>query len=98
MTVATLSADQYWVGNRTRRGSRTQCGPSRTTARDRRRHVEPVEPGVLRWVGQLRASGVKTAVLSNMHDDMVQKIRQDPTWAQNFDCLTLSSEIRLGQT
>ena len=48
---------------------------------------------VLRWAGQLRSSGVKTAVLSNMHDDMVRKIRNEPAWAERFDCLTLSAEI-----
>lgn len=52
---------------------------------------------VLRWAGQLRSSGMKTAVLSNMHDDMVQKIRKDPMWAENFDCLTLSSAIRIAK-
>jgi putative hydrolase of the HAD superfamily len=52
---------------------------------------------VLRWAGQLRSSGMKTAVLSNMHDDMVQKVRKDPTWAQTFDCLTLSSAIRMAK-
>ncbi len=52
---------------------------------------------VLRWAGQLRSSGIKTAVLSNMHDDMVQKIRNEPTWTQAFDCLTLSSAIRIAK-
>ena len=32
-----------------------------------------------------------------MHDDMVQKLRQDPTWAERFDCLTLSSAIRMAK-
>ena len=52
---------------------------------------------VLRWAGQLRSTGLKTAVLSNMHDDMVQKIRKDPTWAELFDCLTLSSVIHIAK-
>ena len=32
-----------------------------------------------------------------MHDDMVQKIRKDPTWAELFDCLTLSSAIHIAK-
>ena len=48
---------------------------------------------VLRWAGRLRSSGLKTAMLSNMHQDMVQKIRSESVWAEGFDCLTLSSEI-----
>lgn len=56
-----------------------------------------LNPSVLRWAGQLRLSGMKTAVLSNMHDDMVQKIRREPSWAETFDCLTLSSAIRVAK-
>lgn len=52
---------------------------------------------VLRWAGQLRSTGRKTAVLSNMHDDMVQKVRKDPMWAETFDCLTLSSAIHIAK-
>ncbi len=48
---------------------------------------------VLRWVRELRAAGLKTALLSNMHDDMVQHLRRNSAWASNFDCLTLSSAI-----
>jgi putative hydrolase of the HAD superfamily len=32
-----------------------------------------------------------------MHDDMVQKIRKDPMYAENFDCLTLSSAIHIAK-
>jgi putative hydrolase of the HAD superfamily len=49
---------------------------------------------VLRWAEALRSAGIKTAVLSNMHDDMVQEVRKDPTWAERFDCLALSSALR----
>jgi putative hydrolase of the HAD superfamily len=52
---------------------------------------------VLRWAGRLRSTGIKTAVLSNMHDDMVQKIRKDPKWAETFDCLTLSSAVHMAK-
>jgi putative hydrolase of the HAD superfamily len=56
-----------------------------------------LNPSVLRWAGRLRSSGVKTAVLSNMHHDMVQKVRNEPFWAEGFDCLALSSEIRMAK-
>jgi putative hydrolase of the HAD superfamily len=32
-----------------------------------------------------------------MHDDMVQKIRKDPKWAETFDCLTLSSAVHMAK-
>lgn len=52
---------------------------------------------VLCWAGRLRLAGMKTAVLSNMHHDMVQKVRNESFWAEGFDCLALSSEIRMAK-
>ncbi len=56
-----------------------------------------INPDILLWAEQLRASGYKTAVLSNMHDDMVQHIRTNGEWAKRFDCLTLSSAIGMAK-
>ena len=56
-----------------------------------------VRPAMLRWVERLRAAGLRTAVLSNMHDDMVQRFHQNADWTVNFDCLTLSSAIRMAK-
>jgi putative hydrolase of the HAD superfamily len=52
---------------------------------------------VLRWAEQLRFGGIKTAVLSNMHDDMVKHIRRNAMWARSFSCLILSSAIRMAK-
>lgn len=54
-----------------------------------------VDQDVLRWVRELRAKGVRTAVLSNMHGDMVQFAKQNFTWLAEFDCLTLSSDLHM---
>jgi len=56
-----------------------------------------LRPTMLRWVQELRSVGVKTALLSNMHHDMVEKLRNDGGWTENFDCLTLSSVIRMAK-
>jgi putative hydrolase of the HAD superfamily len=52
---------------------------------------------ILRWANQLRVAGMKTAVLSNMHDDMVQHLQSNGEWTRNFDCLTLSSAIGMAK-
>jgi putative hydrolase of the HAD superfamily len=52
---------------------------------------------VLHWVDQLRAAGFKTAVLSNMHQDMVERVQGNGDWSRRFDCLTLSSAIRMAK-
>lgn len=56
-----------------------------------------VHPAMLRWAVELRSAGMKTAVLSNMHDDMVQQLRSNAAWTASFDCLTLSSAIGLAK-
>ena len=93
-----LTAQQYWTGDRARGGS---ANSSRVRSNDLREidlaMWSRLNPSVLRWAGQLRSTGMKTAVLSNMHDDMVQKIRKDPMWTETFDCLTLSSAIRIAK-
>ena len=52
-----------------------------------------LNPDILLWAERLRAAGYKTAILSNMHDDMVQHLRSNGDWAKRFDSLTLSSAI-----
>src|SRR5215472_5113602 len=52
---------------------------------------------ILRWADQLRAAGFKTAMLSNMHHDMVVRIGTDGEWSRRFDCLTLSSAIKMAK-
>ncbi len=56
-----------------------------------------LNPDILLWADRLRAAGYKTAILSNMHGDMVQHIRANGDWAKRFDCVTLSSEIGLAK-
>ncbi len=54
-----------------------------------------VDRDMTEWVGRVHASGLKTAVLSNMHVDMAAYARRTFTWLKLFDSLTLSCEVRL---
>jgi putative hydrolase of the HAD superfamily len=56
-----------------------------------------VNPDILLWAERLRTAGYKTAILSNMHDDMVQHIQSCGDWAKRFNCLTLSSAIGMAK-
>jgi putative hydrolase of the HAD superfamily len=47
------------------------------------------------WLGRVQASGLKTAVLSNMHPDMASHARRSFAWLQRLDSVTLSCEVRL---
>jgi len=51
-------------------------------------------PGMLGWLEELSAVGMKTAVLSNMHSDMVQYARRNFRWLDRLSWTTLSAEVR----
>ena len=64
----------------------------------RRRDVEMwsrLNPAMLAWMEKLLASGIKTAVLSNMHVDMVQLVRERFRWIDRVSWKTLSAEVHL---
>ena len=52
-------------------------------------------PGMLDWVSQLHAAGIKTGLLSNMPWDLVTHVRTNCKWMENFTFKTLSAEVRL---
>lgn len=52
---------------------------------------------ILRWASLLRAEGLKTGVLSNMHADMVDYLRANGEWTRIFNCVTLSSVVHLAK-
>jgi putative hydrolase of the HAD superfamily len=56
-----------------------------------------VNEPILRWVDELRKTGFKTAVLSNMHIDMVERVQSDGAWAKRFDVLALSSPLGMAK-
>ena len=54
-----------------------------------------LNPDMLAWLTTLSSSGMKTAVLSNMHIGMVQHARRAFRWLDRVNCTTLSAEVRL---
>lgn len=56
-----------------------------------------INPNMVDWARQLRASGIKIGVLSNMHLGMAAYVRKNFAWLEIFDFLTLSAEVRLAK-
>jgi putative hydrolase of the HAD superfamily len=54
-----------------------------------------VNAGMVRWAHQLRSSGMKVGLLSNMHPEMVTHCRKHFSWLKEFDFVTFSGEVRL---
>jgi putative hydrolase of the HAD superfamily len=51
-----------------------------------------IEPRMTAWLGALKAAGYRTALLSNMHEDMIRHFRRSFPWLQQFDCQVFSCE------
>jgi len=53
-----------------------------------------VNPAMVQWSCQLNDAGIKTALLSNMHPDLVKHVRTFD-WLQRFTVRTFSAEVQL---
>jgi putative hydrolase of the HAD superfamily len=90
-----LAAEEYWL----------KLAAETNTSLDGRqieilRKVEVeiwahTNPGMLDWVSQLHGAGIKTGLLSNMPWDLVNHLRTNCRWLENFDFKTFSAELRL---
>ncbi len=52
-----------------------------------------INPTMVAWVKQMRSSGIKTGLLSNMPVDMIRYARQQFAWLNHFDHQTFSAEV-----
>jgi|SRR5580704_1582068 putative hydrolase of the HAD superfamily len=90
-----LTPEEYWLGLATQTNTSLDGKQIETL-----RKVE-IEiwchpyPAILDWVSQLRAAGIKTAVLSNMPWDLATHVRANFKWMEDFSFQTLSAEVRL---
>jgi len=92
-----LTAEQYWAL------LADEAGATLTREQvDQLRNIDVkmwsnIRESMLRWAAALRSNGIKTAVLSNMHGDMAHYVRTQTSWLANFDCIALSTELRLAK-
>jgi len=54
-----------------------------------------INPAMVDWVQQIRLSGIKAGLLSNMPHEMIRYSRQSYPWLKHFDHLTFSAEVGL---
>lgn len=92
-----LEANQYWLLIAQAAGAELTAGQIADLRKADVAMWSRLNRSVLRWAEQVRAAGLKTAVLSNMHDDMVQHLRANGEWTKSFDCLTLSSAVGMAK-
>jgi putative hydrolase of the HAD superfamily len=90
-----LTAEAYWL----------KLAAQTNSSLDRRqieilRQVEVeiwahANPDMLDWVSQLHKARIKTALLSNMPWDLVNHVRTNCQWMENFAFKTFSAEVGL---
>lgn len=89
-----LTAEAYWL--KLARENQVEIG---------RDHIEQLRQwevamwinlntAMVTWSQRLRDMGIKTAVLSNMHPDLVEKVRSFD-WVKRFTVQTFSAEVNL---
>lgn len=54
-----------------------------------------VDPIMLAWAARIQASGMKTAILSNMGEELLAHMRKNFLWLEEFHHLTWSCELNL---
>ena len=54
-----------------------------------------VDPVMLEWVRRVRSAGMKTAVLSNMGEDLLAHMKENFRWLDEFHHLTWSCELNV---
>jgi putative hydrolase of the HAD superfamily len=55
------------------------------------------DPLMVDWLQASHLSGIRTALLSNMPNDMVARVRNSFSWINYFDCMVFSCEERLAK-
>jgi putative hydrolase of the HAD superfamily len=90
-----LSPEVYWSKFAEDSGKSIDTGKLRELAeRDVAMWSRP-NPVMIAWLEELWVVGMKTAILSNMHIDMVQHARQNFKWLVRVHSKTFSAEVRL---
>jgi putative hydrolase of the HAD superfamily len=56
-----------------------------------------VNPVMVEWLAALQAAKFRTALLSNMAEDMMAKMRRDFHWLKSFDHVVFSFDLRLAK-
>ena len=50
-------------------------------------------PAMLEWQRRLKAAGIRTAILSNMGDSVLENIKREFRWIEDFDVLVWSYQL-----
>jgi putative hydrolase of the HAD superfamily len=55
------------------------------------------DPAMLAWQRKLKSAGIRTAILSNMGDSVLENIEREFQWIHDFDVLVWSYQLRMAK-
>lgn len=90
-----FTAEEYWLRLASQTNTLLDAGQIEILRKVEIEIWAHTNADMLDWVGQLRAAGMKTALLSNMPADLAKHVRANCNWMDNFTFTTLSAEVRL---
>jgi putative hydrolase of the HAD superfamily len=90
-----ITAEQYWLDLAVRANTPIDGAQIEFLRKVEVEIWSHPDPAMLDWVSRLQASGIKTALLSNMPLDLAAHVRSSCSWMQSFDFQTLSAEVRM---
>ncbi len=88
-----LTGEQYWQAVARDAGTQLTTEQIEWLRRTDVAMWSNVNPQMLAWAAQLRDRGIKTAMISNMHMDLVKAAHAEFAWLRDFQCVVLSAEI-----
>ena len=92
-----LTPERYWFGFADEPGISLSANQiSRLRAWDVEMWSD-LNPAMVKWLESVHLGGFKTALLSNMHADMVAKVRREIDWIKHIDFAVFSHEVKLAK-
>jgi putative hydrolase of the HAD superfamily len=89
------TAEEYWVKLAAETNTSLDAGQIGVLRQVEVEIWAHTDPNMLNWLSRLRAGGVKTALLSNMPWDLINYVRANFQWMDDFSFKTFSAEVRL---
>jgi len=93
-----LNAEQYWAAFAADAGAQKPTPEQLDQLRAWDTAMwSKINHAMVEWMLALPGAGIKTAILSNMQEDMVNHVRRSFAWVEKFHCAVFSHEVRLAK-
>lgn len=89
-----VTAEQYWRDFTSRQFVKADAAMIEQLRRWDVQMWSRIRGEMVEWAGALQDAGYRTAILSNMQQDMIDHVRRSFPWVGRFHCQIFSAEVR----